>query len=325
VSQAAGITMGSADKFCLRWNDFESNMGSSFRDLRRAEDFCDVTLCCGSSEASASSSETLLRAHKVVLSACSPFFHALLLRLQQQPATACPVVYLRGVGAKDLRHILDFMYHGEVNVEQADLHSFLAVAEDLKIKGLTNNDQDKASSGPLPKPSVATNAAVKRGAAIADGRAKRARSSVNQSPVVGADVSSAADNSVGSNLSQVKSEDGRKLFAPGEDQYDEGEGEAEEYEDYSQYEDGEDGAAFDAEGLLHQSGDDSAEGTSADGAKGKKPKSIPIFPKFRLPFPKRTRAEGQAYFNEPAWSYKSNVQLSLVERSQLASRSFGRN
>ena len=31
------------------------------------------------------------------------------------------------------------MYHGEVNVSQEDLNSFLAVAEDLKIKGLTQN------------------------------------------------------------------------------------------------------------------------------------------------------------------------------------------
>ena len=31
------------------------------------------------------------------------------------------------------------MYNGEVNVSQEDLNSFLAVAEDLKVKGLTQN------------------------------------------------------------------------------------------------------------------------------------------------------------------------------------------
>ena len=47
------------------------------------------------------------------------------------------------------------MYHGEVNVAQEDLNSFLAVAEDLKVKGLTENNaasrKMKTESSPLPK------------------------------------------------------------------------------------------------------------------------------------------------------------------------------
>merc|ERR1712179_506469 len=42
------------------------------------------------------------------------------------------------------------MYHGEVNVAQEELNSFLAVAEDLKVKGLTQNGTSK--SQPLPPP-----------------------------------------------------------------------------------------------------------------------------------------------------------------------------
>jgi len=38
------------------------------------------------------------------------------------------------------------MYHGEVNVAQESLNSFLAVAEDLQIKGLTQTDQNKDRS-----------------------------------------------------------------------------------------------------------------------------------------------------------------------------------
>ena len=76
-----------------------------------------------------------MRAHKVILSACSTFFRAL---LQCNPHQH-PLIYLRGVRFADLQNIVDFMYHGEVNVAQDELNSFLEVAEDLKIKGLSQN------------------------------------------------------------------------------------------------------------------------------------------------------------------------------------------
>jgi hypothetical protein len=127
--------MGSAEKFCLRWNDFESNISSSFRELRDDSDFFDVTLCCGED------GRHQLQAHKVILSACSPFFRNV---LKRAPNTN-PFLYLRGVTIEDLTAVLNFMYHGEANVTQEELNSFLAVAEDLSVKGLTQNDQQKAT------------------------------------------------------------------------------------------------------------------------------------------------------------------------------------
>jgi len=44
------------------------------------------------------------------------------------------------------------MYHGEVNVAQEELNSFLAVAEDLKVKGLTQNSSADSSSSAPSKP-----------------------------------------------------------------------------------------------------------------------------------------------------------------------------
>ena len=41
------------------------------------------------------------------------------------------------------------MYHGEVNVAQEELNSFLAVAEELRVKGLTQG-QPAAGAPPLP-------------------------------------------------------------------------------------------------------------------------------------------------------------------------------
>jgi len=118
--------MSSCEKFCLRWNDFETNISVAFRELREDKDFFDVTLACDDQQ---------MQAHKVILSACSPFFRSV---LKKNPH-AHPLLYLKGVKYVDLVAVLNFMYHGEVNVAQEELNSFLAVAEELKVKGLTQN------------------------------------------------------------------------------------------------------------------------------------------------------------------------------------------
>ena len=118
--------MASNEKFCLRWNDFESNISVAFRELRDDKDFFDVTLACDDDQ---------IQAHKVILSACSPFFRQILKRNKHDH----PLLYLKGVKYIDLMSVLNFMYHGEVNVAQDELNSFLAIAEDLKVKGLTQN------------------------------------------------------------------------------------------------------------------------------------------------------------------------------------------
>lgn len=127
----------SVENFCLRWNDFGSNISQSFHELRQDSDFFDVTL------ATSDSGERTLRAHKVILSACSTFFKALLKKQAILNPNNMPLIYLRGVTYNDLSALLDFMYQGEVNVGREDLDSFLAVGEELEVKGLTPKDREK--------------------------------------------------------------------------------------------------------------------------------------------------------------------------------------
>ena len=118
-----------SEHFCLRWNDFESNISQAFREIREEKDFFDVTLACEDEQ---------VQAHKVILSACSPFFRTILRRNRHDH----PLLYLKGVKYAEIISILNFMYHGEVNVAQDELNSFLAVAEELRVKGLTQNTQE---------------------------------------------------------------------------------------------------------------------------------------------------------------------------------------
>jgi len=136
--------MAANEKFCLKWNDFEHNVSSSFNDIREEKDFFDVTLVCDNNQ---------IEAHKVIIGACSPFFRTILRRNPHQH----PLLYLKGVLYDDLVSVLNFMYRGEVNIAQEQLNSFLAVAEDLQVKGLT---QDGRGSGRTGAKSEASRAAV---------------------------------------------------------------------------------------------------------------------------------------------------------------------
>ncbi|KAK0171014.1 hypothetical protein PV328_008782 [Microctonus aethiopoides] len=122
--------------FCLRWNNYQSSITSAFENLRDDEDFVDVTLACDGKS---------LKAHRVVLSACSPYFRELL------KSTPCkhPVIVLQDVAFSDLHALVEFIYHGEVNVHQRSLSSFLKTAEVLRVSGLTQqtdtNERDELS------------------------------------------------------------------------------------------------------------------------------------------------------------------------------------
>jgi len=140
--------MANSEKFCLRWNDFERNISSAFRDIRDEKEFFDVTIACEDEQ---------LQAHKVILSACSPFFRSVLRRNQPANQQGSLVLYLKGVTYRDMESVLNFMYHGEVNVAQDDLNSFLAVAEELRVKGLTQSTaggSDTSNTSTLPPKST---------------------------------------------------------------------------------------------------------------------------------------------------------------------------
>jgi len=115
------------DQFCLKWNNYQASLTNAFKSLLENEDFVDMTLSAGGKT---------LRAHKVVLSACSSYFKQLLKGISHWQH---PVLVLRDVPFIDLYTILEFIYMGEVNIAQGDLQSFLRTAELLQIKGLAEN------------------------------------------------------------------------------------------------------------------------------------------------------------------------------------------
>ena len=113
------------EKLCLQWNNFNENIKSSFEQLRGDKDFTDVTLACEDGQQ--------VEAHKLVLIASSPFFLSILKRNKHSH----PLIYMKGVKSENLTTMVEFFYHGEANVFQENLDSFLVLA--AVLKGLREN------------------------------------------------------------------------------------------------------------------------------------------------------------------------------------------
>lgn len=138
-------------QFCLKWNNFHNSIVTAFESLQSTEELVDVTLMCEGRN---------VKAHKVILSACSPYFRNLfkvifhrkyshimifLTCLNSFQETPCkhPIIILKDVLYCDLVAILQFMYQGEVLVDQDGLASFLKTAELLQVSGLAGSTSSK--------------------------------------------------------------------------------------------------------------------------------------------------------------------------------------
>ncbi|XP_043642900.1 broad-complex core protein isoforms 1/2/3/4/5-like isoform X1 [Drosophila teissieri] len=95
--------------FSLRWNNYQNTMTSVFQQLREDLSFVDVTLSCEHGS---------LKAHKVVLSACSTYFQKLLL---ENPCKHPTIILPADIIFTDLKTIIDFVYRGEIDVTESEL------------------------------------------------------------------------------------------------------------------------------------------------------------------------------------------------------------
>ena len=117
-----------SQKLLLSWDEYDSNITSNFKLMKDQNDFCDVTLI--------SDDQTLIAAHKVLLSASSPLF----MKILRNSSCKHPSLFLSGVHSRELNMVLDFIYQGSIKIQQDYLDMFMHVAQKLQIKGLTVKD-----------------------------------------------------------------------------------------------------------------------------------------------------------------------------------------
>lgn len=126
-------------QYCLRWKYHHSNLQTMFSQLLDRGCFCDVTLACEG---------RTIRAHRVVLCACSTYFDQLLTNCGATEKD--PIIIMRDAKFEDIKCLIEFMYKGEINVEHGSLASLLKTAEELRIKGLAEvswRDDDGSTAG----------------------------------------------------------------------------------------------------------------------------------------------------------------------------------
>ncbi|KRT86926.1 BTB domain-containing protein [Oryctes borbonicus] len=112
------------EKYALNWNSHADHLKLAFTQILEANDFVDVTLSCEGKK---------VKAHRVILSACSAYFYDI---LKDNPCTH-PIVALRDIKYSNMNYLLKFMYCGEVQVPTEHFSSFLQTAELLQISGLS--------------------------------------------------------------------------------------------------------------------------------------------------------------------------------------------
>lgn len=131
------MMMKEQEHYSLRWNNHQNHILRAFDALLQTKTLVDVTLVCA---------ESSIRAHKVVLSACSPFFQNV---FAENPCKH-PVIVLKDFAGWVVQAIVDFMYRGEISVPQERLQILIQAGESLQIRGLVDHSiTENVTGAPL--------------------------------------------------------------------------------------------------------------------------------------------------------------------------------
>ena len=115
------------EKIILKWNDFQSNVTSTFLEFQAKNHYQDVTLV--------TDDQKQISAHRLILSACSGYFNNVL----SKNIHSHPLLCLDGINFSELINVLDYIYNGELQIKQEDVQRFLQIAKKLQLEGLLNS------------------------------------------------------------------------------------------------------------------------------------------------------------------------------------------
>ncbi|GLH03662.1 Longitudinals lacking protein, isoforms H/M/V [Gryllus bimaculatus] len=137
--QRAVCTARSEEESLLHWGEHGNTLVAVFERLLGSGTLVDCTLAAEGQ---------YIKAHKAVLSACSPYFEVVL----NQHGEKHPIVVLQDVKFHQLKAMIEFMYRGEVVVSKDQIDDLCKAAESLQIKGLIEEANRKGSDDQFTVP-----------------------------------------------------------------------------------------------------------------------------------------------------------------------------
>ena len=119
-------------KFNLSWDFYNNHLQRIMKDLLDTGEKSDVTLVCNE--------QSKIKAHKFVLKSVSAVFQRIF--ENEDESNVNSYVYLKGIDKSDMKAVLEFLYNGEVTIQQERINEFMKTAKDLEIKKIQDLTKD---------------------------------------------------------------------------------------------------------------------------------------------------------------------------------------
>ena len=110
----------------LNWHTYSDHLREMLHEMMKSDYLTDITLV--------TDDRVHLKAHKIVLSACSVVFKSIINEIPENS-----VIYLRGIQYQEMKSILEFMYLGLATFDRNRIDEFMKVAKNLEIKVISEN------------------------------------------------------------------------------------------------------------------------------------------------------------------------------------------
>ena len=125
-------------KYCLTWNTYSDHLRGMLHNMMKSNYQTDVTLVCDD--------KIHYKAHKIVLSACSPVMKDIIDNCAQEKT---PIIYLKGIQHQEIESLLEFIYLGEATLYLDRIKEFLDAANYLEFQEISKIIQKHASVEPV--------------------------------------------------------------------------------------------------------------------------------------------------------------------------------